>query len=127
MQRFAFGNNGVRRDACPTLFPEQFCEIAEVFSVQIRDNAVVEAVKVAVDDRVAAAVFDGGGGGFFRGPNEDIDCVPIAAVDERDHGLAVQIIQAAADQGKTLRGEIFDVGRKINFTVEPWFYRVLIA
>jgi hypothetical protein len=91
------GRRGCDEPEAPSLFSQQFCEIAQFFSVQIRDDAVVEAVEVAVDEGIAAALFDSGGDGLFGGPNKNINGVLIAAIDESHHSLPIQIIQAAAN------------------------------
>jgi hypothetical protein len=50
-----------------------------------------------------------------------------AAVDQGSDGAAVNDVEAAALQWKSLIGEIPDWRRKIQFTIEPGLHRVLIG
>jgi hypothetical protein len=50
-----------------------------------------------------------------------------SAVDQSSDGAAVNDVEATAQQRKSLIGKIPDWRRKIQFTVEPGLYRVLIG
>ena len=50
-----------------------------------------------------------------------------AAVDQSSDGAAMNDIEAAALQRKSLVGKILDFRREIQFTVEPGLYGVLIG
>ena len=65
--------------------------------------------------------------GVLRGPDEDIDEMFVAPIDERSNSAAVEIIQSPADEWKTLRGEILHLRRKVQFPVKPRLNGVLIA
>src|SRR6202051_3011523 len=58
---------------------------------------------------------------------EQIDNVFAALIDNRRHRLAVDIIEAAAEEPEALRREVDDRRRDVEFTVEPWLDRVLVA
>ncbi len=50
-----------------------------------------------------------------------------AAVDQRGNVLAVENVEAAADQWKTVVGEIFDRRNKSELAIEPRLHRVLVG
>ena len=41
--------------------------------------------------------------------------------------MVAKVIEAATDERETISGEVLDVGREIQFAVEPWFDGVLIG
>src|SRR5690242_21791761 len=53
------------------------------------------------------------------GPDEQIDDVLVALIDERRDRAPAEIIEAPAGQRKARRGEILDGRRKIELAVEP--------
>src|SRR6202035_5204459 len=65
--------------------------------------------------------------GAQRLADEQIDYVLAPAVDDRSHRLAVDVIEPAADQGKTLRGQIDDRRGDVELAVEPRLDGVLVA
>ena len=50
-----------------------------------------------------------------------------ALIDERGGGMLIEIIESSADERKSLRGEIFNGRREIQFAIEPRFYCVLVG
>ena len=60
-------------------------------------------------------------------PNEDVDDVLLAMIDESGDIAAVQIIETAADKREALVGEIVDGRRKVEPAVKPRFDGVLIG
>lgn len=109
------------------LLPEQVCEIRQLRRVQVRHDAVTQPVKVSINDGVTAAIFGGWRGRCFGRPDEDVNRVLVSFVDECGDGVAIQIIEAAADQREALRGKILNVRREIDFTVEPGLDGVLVT
>ena len=65
--------------------------------------------------------------GARRLRHEQIDDVLAAAIDHRTDGAGIDIIEPAADQRETLRGQVDYRRRNIEPAVEPWFYGVLIG
>src|SRR5581483_943859 len=64
---------------------------------------------------------------IFLRPDEDVNEMLVALVNQRGHGAAVQIIQSPTDERKILCREILRVRRKINFAVEPRLDGVLVG
>src|SRR5207247_5463635 len=61
-----------------------------------------------------------------RWPNKKVDKVFASSVNQRCHGPVIQIIQAAANQRKSLTGKIDNRRGKIELRVKPRLYRVLV-
>src|SRR5205814_7174660 len=95
--------------------------------VEIGDDAIAQSTRIAVDDRIAAMFLQIRFSDVRRGPDEDIDEMFVAPIDERGNCATVQIIQSPADEWKTLRGEILHLRRKVQFPVEPRLDGVLVA
>src|SRR5437762_3798082 len=62
-----------------------------------------------------------------RWPNKEVNKVFAPFVDQRRHWSVIQIIQAAANQRKSLTGKIDNWRSKIELRVQPGFYRVLVG
>src|SRR5206468_5451453 len=62
-----------------------------------------------------------------RRPNKQVDKVFAPFVNQRRHWPVIQIIQAAANQRKSLTGKIDNRRSKIELGVQPRFYRVLVG
>ncbi len=59
--------------------------------------------------------------------DEQIDDVLAALVDHRGHRLAIDIVEASAQQRKALRRQVDDRRRHVELAVEPRLDRMLIA
>src|SRR5882757_8705201 len=105
------------------LFRQPVCQLFQFSAIQIGYQAVMEAVAVAVNYRVSPKVL------FFHfhcthradRPNEYVDDMFVPAVDQSCHRAAINEIQTAAGQWKTLRGEILDVRGEVELAAEPGF------
>src|SRR5260370_36454596 len=64
---------------------------------------------------------------LLRRPDEHVDDMFAAAVDQRGNVLAVENVEAAAGQWKTGVGEIFDRRNKSELAIEPRLPRVLVG
>src|SRR5439155_23712082 len=62
-----------------------------------------------------------------RWPNKHVDKVFAPFVNQRRDRPVIQIIQAAANQRKSLAGKIDNRRSKIELGVQPGFYRVLVG
>src|SRR5437667_388727 len=62
-----------------------------------------------------------------RWPNKEVNKVFAPFVDQRRHWSVIQIIQAAANQRKSLTRKIDNRGCKIELGVQPGFYCVLVG
>src|SRR5437899_9390511 len=62
-----------------------------------------------------------------RWPNKQVDKVFAPFVNQRRDRPVIQIIQAAANQRKSLAGKIDNRRSKIELGVQPGFYRVLVG
>src|SRR5438552_12031192 len=62
-----------------------------------------------------------------RWPNKQVDKVFAPFVNQRRDRPVIQIIEAAANQRKSLAGKIDNRGSKIELGVQPRFYRVLVG
>jgi hypothetical protein len=61
------------------------------------------------------------------GPDENVYGMLASGIHESSDGTAVNDVNAATLQRKSLIGKILDGRREIQLTVEPRFYRVLIG
>src|SRR5437773_10728743 len=59
-------------------------------------------------------------------PNKKVDKVFAPSVNQRRHGPVIQVIQAPANQRKSLIGKIDNRRGKIELRVQPGFYSMLI-
>ena len=62
-----------------------------------------------------------------RGPDKQVDEVLPALIDERGHGPVAYVVEAATDQWKPLRAQIYNRRRKVEFAFKPRLDRVLIG
>src|SRR5947209_6690522 len=69
----------------------------------------VEALALAGDWRASGAVRGVGGG-----PGEKVDDVAVGAIDQGRDRMISEIVEAAADEGKTLTGEVDDDRRVVE-------------
>src|SRR5580693_3924481 len=108
---------------------EFLAEFIEFAGIDIADRPQIEAglAPMADVETLHAFVFDAADRGAQRLADEQIDHMLAAAIDDRCHRLAVDVIEPAADQGKTLRGQIDDRRRDVELAVEPRLDGVLVA
>src|SRR6266566_2117295 len=64
---------------------------------------------------------------LLRGPDEHVDDMFAAAVDQRGNVLAVENVEAAADQWETVVGEILNRRNKGELAIEPRLHGVLVG
>jgi len=110
------------------LLLEQLLEILQVACVDVRHCPVSE-VAVSPMEQVIALAFHHLLRFAIRGgcrPNKQINEMFALLVNEGCHGMVIEIIKAATDQGKALAGEIHDRGCKIELFIEPWLDSVLV-
>src|SRR5437868_6677364 len=60
-------------------------------------------------------------------PNEQVDKMFAPLIDQCRHWPVIEIIKTAADQRKSLLGEIDHGRREVEPCIQPRFYRVLIG
>src|SRR5206468_7709079 len=113
----------------PLSLLKQIRKFGQFLFARIGDETVAQSVRFAVDDGIAATVCNCrfSTAGVPRRPDEHIDEMFVAPIDERGDGSAVQIIQSPADEWKAFRSEILHVRREVEFPVEPRLDGVLIA
>jgi hypothetical protein len=107
-------------------FPAKLVELARV---DIADGPEIETFFRPMPDVKSMPGFAGYsrmlGAQMLR--HEQIDHVVVAAIDDCRHGLAVDVVETAADQRKALRREVDDRWREVELAVEPRLDGVLIA
>src|SRR5260370_22751762 len=64
---------------------------------------------------------------LLRRPDEHVDDMFAAAVDQRGNVLAVENVEAAADQLKTVVRGIFDRRNKNELAIEPRLHLVVVG
>ena len=104
-------------------------ELVEFVAGKIADGPEVEALLGPMAD-IVALDRPVGDGGVLRAQSlgdEQIDDVLAALIDDRSHRLAVDVIEAAAEQRKALRGQVDDRRRDVDLAVEPRLDRMLVA
>ena len=107
---------------------EELFELLEVGRIDVRNGAKVKACILPRQPVVALRGAGGGRGGFRAGTgNEEIDDMLAAAVYEGGYSFAVEHVEAAAYQRKSIVGKIADRGREIHCSVKPGFYGVLVG
>src|SRR5580704_16346909 len=104
-------------------------EFIELAGIDVADRPQVEAALAPMADvkSLHGFVLDAMDRGAQRLADEQIDHVLAPVIDDRGHRLAVDVIEPAADQGKTLRGQVDDRRRNVELAVEPRLDGVLIA
>src|SRR5665213_897704 len=108
---------------------ELVAEFGEFIGGEIGDGPEVQAALAPASDVEALEAFGLrrarlGGGGLRH---EQVDDMQAAAIDDGADGAGVDVIEPAADQGKTLRGEVDHGRRHVEPAVEPGFYGVLVG
>src|SRR5258705_415356 len=63
----------------------------------------------------------------WAGPREHVDHVLAASVDECGEGVAIEVIEPAAQQGEALARQLRHGRRKVEPAVEPWLHRMVVA
>ena len=107
---------------------ELLLEKLQIVSVHVRNRPVVKVRVSPVQKLIPLARYRFRSFWFVRRcwPNKNVDKVFAPPVNQRRHRPVIQIIQAAANQGKFLTGKINNRRRKIELRVQPRLYRVLV-
>src|SRR5271165_5636080 len=110
----------------PTLALDQQPKLSQFALVQVRDSAKRHPGLTPLNEMKPLQRRRLGRGSVARRrrPDEEIDGMLAALVNQGRHRPAVQIVEAPADQRETLGHEILHRGRKIELTLEPRFDRV---
>src|SRR4029077_15885904 len=108
---------------------EFLAELVELAGIDIADRPQIEAgfAPMADVEALHGFVIDATDRGAQRLRDEEIDHVLAAAIDDRRHRLAVDVIERAADQGESLPGQVDDRRRDVELAVEPRLDGVLVA
>src|SRR5579859_5657795 len=102
-------------------------EIGEVAGGYVGDGAHLHAGFAPIDPVVAElGTGERLGVRLVGGPDENVDEMFAARVDQHGDGAAVNDVEAATLQRKSFIHEIVDRRGEIEFAVEPRFYGVLI-
>ena len=103
-------------------------ELAKLFGVQIGDSPVIHLTAGPMDEIVTSARQRRRLENTIRRSRNDeqINWMFVPFINERDHGLAVEIIQSSPDQRESVSSEIANFRSEIDFAIEPRLYRVLI-
>src|SRR5580693_8409591 len=124
------GRNGrsgrPRRVQCSGKFLAEFIELA---GIDVADHPQIEAALAPMADvkSLHGFVLDAVDCGAQWLADEQIDHVLAPVIDDRGHRLAVDVIEPAADQGKTLRRQVDDRRGDVELAVEPRLDGVLVA
>jgi len=103
-------------------------EFGEVVGGYVGDGAHFHAGFAPIDPVIAELrAGERLGIGFRRGPDEDVDEVLAASVDEHGNGASVDDVEAAALQRKSFIHKIVDRRSEIELAIEPRLYGVLIG
>ena len=62
-----------------------------------------------------------------RWRDEEVNRVFVSLINERDHPLAVEIIESAANEREAVERKIVHIRREIDFAIEPGFDCVLVG
>src|ERR1700730_11285993 len=114
------------RDA---LFLQEGGEGLHLIRREIRDGAIGDAVPCPIKDVISLARLLSGFYSIFprSGPNEEINRMHSALIDQGRHRLAIEIIEPSADERKSFRRKVVDRRSKVQFAVKPRFHGVLIG
>src|SRR5579885_3390291 len=102
-------------------------EAGEFRNVQIGNAGERETVLSPGDFVVTVRIKSRGRSGFYDGPDEDVDSMQPAAIDERGHRPAPRVIDASACERKTLLCKVGYRRRERKLPIEPWLYRMAVA
>src|SRR6266496_3364063 len=108
---------------------ELLLEKLQIVDVHVRNSPVVKVRVSPVQKLISLACYGFRSLCFVRGcwPNKKVDKVFATPINQRRHWPVIQIIQAAANQRKSLTGKIDNRRSKIELGVQPRFYRVLVG
>src|ERR1700692_4815627 len=108
---------------------EFLAEFIELAGIDIADRPQVEASLTPMADVEAlyGFVLDAADRGAQRLADKQIHHGLAPAIDDRAHRRPGDVIEPAADQGKTLRGQVDDRRRDVELAVEPRLDGVLVA
>src|SRR5436190_4996035 len=108
---------------------ELLLEKLQIVNVHVRNSPVVKVRVGPVQKLIPLACYHFRSFRFVRRcwPNKKVDKVFAPSVNQRRHWPVIQIIQAAANQRKSLTGKIDNRRSKIELGVQPRFYRVLVG
>src|SRR4051795_11878793 len=99
-------------------------EVFQLVGAEIAHRPEREARLGPAADVEALQGFDCGAVPLGALRDEQIDDVHAAPVDQRGDGLAVEIVEPAADQREALRGQVNQRRRDIKTSVEPRLHGV---
>src|ERR1700730_3319880 len=107
---------------------ELLLEKLQIVNVHVRNSPVVKVRVTPVQKLISLARYRFWSFCFIRRcwPNKKVDKVFAPFVNQRRHWLVIQIIQAAANQRKSLAGKIDNRRGKIELRVQPGFDSMLI-
>src|SRR5882757_3747339 len=108
---------------------ELFAELGKLVGGEVADRPVIHAALAPAPDIESLQRLDFGGAAFGAGGlrDEQVDHMRAPPIDDGADRAGIDIIEPAADQRKTLRGEVDHRRRDVELAVEPRFYRVLVG
>src|SRR6266404_7871883 len=107
---------------------ELLLESLQIVSVHVRNSPVVKVRVSPVQKLISLPCYRFRSFWFVRRrwPNKKVDKVFAPSVNQRRHGPVIKIIQAPANQRKSLIGKIDNRRGKIELRVQPGFDSMLI-
>src|SRR5437867_4981050 len=107
---------------------ELLLEKFQIVNVHVRNSPVVKVRVSPVQKLISLARYGFRSFCFVRGywPNKKVDKVFAMPINQRRHWPVIQVIEAAANQRKSLTGNIDNRRSKIELRVSPGFYSMLI-
>ena len=107
---------------------ELFAKLVKFGGIDVADRPEIEPFVGPVAD-VKAVDFAAGSPHARRrmARDEQIDDMVAAPIDQRGGGLAVDVVEPAADQREALRGQVDHRRRNVELAVEPRLDVVLVA
>src|SRR3984893_17068700 len=117
------------RSTRPHCALELLAELGQLIRREVADRPVVQSALAPAPDIESLQRLDFGGAAFGAGGlgYEQVDHMRAPPVDDGASRARIDIIEPAADQRKTLRGEIDHRRRHVELAVEPRFYRVPVG